>query len=134
MLGIGMQEIIIILVVALIVIGPKKLPDLARTLGKGLAEFKKAADDLQSTVRVDLERDKHEQFRKKYPDLVPEEEDDQGGPSGDKTTPPVTGDEKTASAAAETAPEAESGISYNLEEIEGGGETPDDSTDEPGNV
>ena len=55
MLGIGMQEILIILVVALIVIGPKRLPELARTLGKGLAEFRKAADDLQETVRMDLQ-------------------------------------------------------------------------------
>ncbi|HDL52910.1 MAG TPA: twin-arginine translocase subunit TatB, partial [Proteobacteria bacterium] len=39
MLGMGMQEILIILVVALIVIGPKRLPELAKTLGKGLAEF-----------------------------------------------------------------------------------------------
>ena len=47
MLGIGMQEILIILVVALIVIGPKRLPELARTLGKGFAEFRKAADDIK---------------------------------------------------------------------------------------
>ncbi|MBW2652632.1 MAG: twin-arginine translocase TatA/TatE family subunit, partial [Deltaproteobacteria bacterium] len=46
MLGIGMQEIIIILVVALIVIGPKKLPDLAKALGRALGEFRRAADDL----------------------------------------------------------------------------------------
>ena len=60
MLGIGMQEILIILVVALIIIGPKRLPDLAKTLGKGFAEFKKAADDLQDTVRKDLETERHQ--------------------------------------------------------------------------
>ena len=80
MLGIGMQEILIILVVALIVIGPKRLPELARTLGKGFAEFRKAADDLQETVRKDLERDKHEEFREKYPHLIPEEEANTGEP------------------------------------------------------
>ncbi|MDW7709506.1 MAG: twin-arginine translocase TatA/TatE family subunit [Deferrisomatales bacterium] len=45
-----MTEILIILAVALIVIGPKKLPDLARTLGRGLAEFRRATDDLQRTI------------------------------------------------------------------------------------
>jgi TatA/E family protein of Tat protein translocase len=136
MLGIGMQEIIIILVVALIVIGPKKLPELARTLGKGLAEFKKAADDLQETVRMDLERDKHEQFSKKYPDLVPEEgeesssakaSEDREAEPGDDPSTPVTGDGESAS----VSPEAEPEISYNPEEIEGGDETEDDPSDDP---
>lgn len=45
-----MSEILIILALALIVIGPKKLPDLARTLGRGLAEFRRATDDLQRTI------------------------------------------------------------------------------------
>ena len=76
MLGIGMQEIIIILVVALIVIGPKRLPELAKTLGKGFAEFRKAADDLQETVRLDLQKEKTEEFRQKYPDMVPEEDEE----------------------------------------------------------
>ena len=43
MFGIGMQELILVLVVALIILGPKKLPDAAKSLGKALNEFKRAA-------------------------------------------------------------------------------------------
>lgn len=50
MFGIGMPELIIILVIALVVIGPQKLPDMARSLGKGLAEFKRASNDFRRNV------------------------------------------------------------------------------------
>lgn len=51
MFGIGMPELLLILALALIVIGPKKLPDIARALGKGLAEFRRATDDLKSSIQ-----------------------------------------------------------------------------------
>ena len=50
MFGIGFQEMLIILVVALIVFGPKRLPDLARSLGKGIAEFKKASEEVRKGI------------------------------------------------------------------------------------
>ncbi|MFH1036018.1 MAG: Sec-independent protein translocase protein TatB [Pseudomonadota bacterium] len=50
MLGVGFQELLLILVVAVVVVGPKKLPDLAKSLGKGLQEFRKATDGLKSSL------------------------------------------------------------------------------------
>lgn len=55
MFGIGMPEMILILAVALIVIGPKKLPDLAKSLGKAMGEFKKATRDLKDSMQIDTE-------------------------------------------------------------------------------
>ena len=52
----GMSEILLILALALIVIGPKKLPDLARALGRGLAEFRRATDDIQRTIYQEAHR------------------------------------------------------------------------------
>jgi sec-independent protein translocase protein TatB len=52
MFGIGMPELLLILVVALIVLGPKRLPELARSLGKGLAEFKKSTEELKENLNI----------------------------------------------------------------------------------
>ena len=49
MFGIGFPELLMIMALALIVLGPKRLPDLARALGRGLSEFKRASDELKQT-------------------------------------------------------------------------------------
>jgi TatA/E family protein of Tat protein translocase len=52
MFGMGMPEVILILAVGLIVIGPKKLPELAKSLGKGIVEFKRATQEFRDTIDV----------------------------------------------------------------------------------
>ena len=58
---IGMPEMLVILVIALVVFGPRKLPELGRSLGKSLNEFKRASNELRSTledeIRVEEQRD-----------------------------------------------------------------------------
>ena len=58
--SIGMPELILIFVVALLVFGPKRLPDIGKSLGKGLAEFKRASEDLKKTIEDEIEQGKKE--------------------------------------------------------------------------
>ncbi|MGD2022559.1 MAG: twin-arginine translocase TatA/TatE family subunit [Desulfobacterales bacterium] len=53
MFGIGMPELLLLLAIALIVIGPKKLPDLAKSLGRAMREFKKATNEFKETIQID---------------------------------------------------------------------------------
>jgi TatA/E family protein of Tat protein translocase len=55
-----MPELILIFVVALLVFGPKKLPEIGKSIGKGLAEFKRASDDLKKTIEQEIEQGKNE--------------------------------------------------------------------------
>ncbi len=77
MFGIGMTEMLLIAVLALIVLGPKKLPDLARSLGKGFAEFKRATNEFKNTMELEsrAEEVRHTQERlQKEGKLKPESE------------------------------------------------------------
>jgi TatA/E family protein of Tat protein translocase len=53
MFGIGMPELLVILVIGIIFVGPSKLPDVARALGRGLREFRRATDDLKNSIDIE---------------------------------------------------------------------------------
>lgn len=57
MFGLGVPELIFILVLALLIFGPKRLPEVGRTLGRGMSEFRKASNDLKRTINVELALD-----------------------------------------------------------------------------
>jgi sec-independent protein translocase protein TatA len=63
--SIGMPEMIIILVIALIVFGPRKLPELGKSLGRSLNEFKKASNELRSTLEEEIKVEEKKEQREK---------------------------------------------------------------------
>lgn len=54
MLGVGFPELVLILVVALIILGPQRLPEVARMLGRAYAQLRRASEEFQNTMRQDL--------------------------------------------------------------------------------
>ena len=113
MFGIGFPELMLILAIALIVIGPKRLPDVAKALGRGLGEFKRATDEMKQSFRdVPTAQDIDRQLlqgdikpppgagTKTYPDSSPEQVKSE--PTTEQDTPEKKS-EASASSASGTA-------------------------------
>jgi Tat protein translocase TatB subunit len=93
MFGIGMPELLIIFVIALIFIGPNKLPDLARALGKGMAEFRKATSEIKANFDMEDElRDVKDEIADSVSGALAGEDSDQADQvQGEKETAPEEG-------------------------------------------
>ena len=82
--SIGMPELIIILVIALIIFGPRKLPELGKSLGRSLNEFKKASTDLQNTLEQEIKIEEQKEAAAKAPapvaEVMPNHDEDNAPP------------------------------------------------------
>ena len=94
MFGIGMPEMLVILAVALIVIGPKKLPDLAKSLGRAMREFKKATSEFKETIQLDSELSEVKETFNDISDGVKDAVDLNLKPEKQKTDKVASDDEK----------------------------------------
>jgi TatA/E family protein of Tat protein translocase len=93
MFGMGIPELIVIFIVALLVFGPKKLPDLGRSLGRAMAEFKRATDELKSEVssefqEVEKEATEIQRHTANLSGLSPFSYSPDTAPQKDRTGPP----------------------------------------------
>ena len=129
MFGIGMPELILILVVALIVIGPKKLPDMARSLGRALNEFKSATQDFKDSIDTEVKDlknlDKTDMGRigEKQAKSRPETGEKPSGESASKTgvSPADTPDKESKAAESdETAADGGNGFKTGIAEYDAG--------------
>ena len=90
--SIGMPELIIIFVIALIIFGPRKLPELGRSLGKSLAEFKRASNELKNTLDEEIRMEERKSQERQEPPKVAD-----FSQTGDVNTPSKTGTDDNGS-------------------------------------
>ncbi len=125
MFGIGMPEMLLILAIALIVIGPKKLPDLAKSLGRALGEFKRATSDLKETLEIDTDLS---DVKKAFDDMNQDIRDtvEEGAKEADAHAEPSSALERETGD--QTLPERETADLFSVDPPE---EAPADGADRP---
>jgi Tat protein translocase TatB subunit len=115
MFGIGFPELLLIAVIALVVIGPKRLPDLAKALGRGFAEFRRATDELKQTFEEETRVARAQEMRQKLvaegkirppgaADSYPPEVTADTAPVGEPAPPPAAAPAAEPAAGTATAP------------------------------
>jgi sec-independent protein translocase protein TatA len=86
--SIGMPELIVIFVIALIIFGPRKLPELGRTLGKSIQEFKKASNELRSTIEEEIRLEEQRETSKPPASVSPTAATATADPQAEMSTAP----------------------------------------------
>lgn len=116
MFGLGMPEILLILAIALIVIGPKKLPELAKTLGRAMGEFKRSAQDFKRSIDIettvkDIEPPPHKDLKEVIKDAnetkdapAPDKQDQTADPEPEPKAAPTTSAKQTQEGPADPGP------------------------------
>ena len=100
MFGIGGTELLVILVIALVVLGPKSVPQIARTLGRAMGDFRKVSTEFQRTLNTEIELDEHEKRKK---EAEKELFGDTGSAGADSAKSAASPAQKTAAAASAKA-------------------------------
>jgi sec-independent protein translocase protein TatA len=96
MFGLGIPELIVIFVIALVVFGPKKLPELGKSIGRAMAEFKKASEEFQESVRSEMkevEKSADLEKVKQLAELSADKEAEAGKPSAEQALEQKAGQE-----------------------------------------
>jgi sec-independent protein translocase protein TatA len=101
--SIGMPEMVVVFVIALIIFGPRKLPELGKSLGKSIAEFKRASNELKNTLEEEIRTEELQDTRKsaQIPPSPP------SGTAASGTQPSAAGPAVVPPVAATAAPEGE---------------------------
>ena len=108
MFGIGSTELLVILVVALIVLGPKSIPQIAKTLGKVMGDFRRVSTDFQRTMNAEMEQEEHEKRKKEAAEeLFGDKKNAPSAPQAASPQPPVAPAPQSAEASPPAAPVAE---------------------------
>jgi sec-independent protein translocase protein TatB len=102
MFGIGGMELLVIFLVALIVLGPKSLVDISRTLGKVMGEFRRVSTDFQRTLNTEAAREDENQRKKETASAAPDDDAPPQSPASSPTIPTPL-DRAVAKAEAESA-------------------------------
>jgi len=91
MFGVGTSELVIILIIALLILGPKEIPKVARTIGKGMRELQRAKDELKKNI--EFEEDTVSQVKSDFREMINETEEEIK--SEFKSPPPESKDQQT---------------------------------------
>jgi len=84
MFGIGLPELIVIFVIALLIFGPKKLPELGKALGRGIAEFKRASQQIKESIEIEARKEELKRFLDPSLPETPETKTEERGNIGEE--------------------------------------------------